>query len=301
VALPPQRFDQTFANESSSPSYDDARHVSFLGTLPGIGKRALAFVARSHKPQYCGVWQSLPAAGSAYFGLKTAASTAKFPFSPRSDSEGGMKAISRGFLGLCGLGLLSIGCARPAPPFDTIKTSNLLAFRLQNYEPPAQVQPIQTPGGGISIPGIPPEITQWAQAALPGLQQLIPPGLLPPGLIPGAPQAGAPAAAPNAPRFPMQQPNFRILGQNQIMDEDLKKELGKVLGKEKNFTADHANCMYAEMGLSWGQAPYDLLISFSCNQVEARNFAWPHPYRGMKKNTVEALAKVVQQVFPTAG
>lgn len=211
-----------------------------------------------------------------------------------------MKAISRGFLGFCILGLVSTGCAKkPAAPFDTLQSSNLLAFRLQNYEPPPQAQPAPA-AAGVSIPGIPPEITQWAQAALPGLQQLIPPGILPPGMIPGAPQA-APAPAPDAPRFPMQQPNFRILGQNQIMDPDLKEELAKVLGSEKNFTSDHANCMYAEMGLSFGQVPYDILISFSCNQVEARNFAWPHPNRGMKPETVEALAKVVQQVFPTAG
>jgi hypothetical protein len=198
------------------------------------------------------------------------------------------------------LGLLSTGCAKqPAAPFDTLKSSNLLAFRLQNYEPPAQTQPAAAaPGGGFSIPGIPPEITQWAQAALPGLQQLIPPGILPPGMVPGAPQT-APAPTPDAPRFPMQQPNFRILGQNQIMDPELKEELGEVLGDEDNFSSNHANCMYAEMGLSFGQAPYDILISFSCNQVEARNFAWPHPNRGMKPETVEALAKVVQQVFPT--
>lgn len=32
----------------------------------------------------------------------------------------------------------TMGCAgKPAPPFDTLKTANLTAFRLQNYEPPA--------------------------------------------------------------------------------------------------------------------------------------------------------------------
>src|SRR5262245_41176473 len=54
-----------------------------------------------------------------------------------------------------------VGCgSQPAAPFDTLKTSNLTAFRLQNYEPPAAAT--QTPAaaapGGLTIPGLPPEI-----------------------------------------------------------------------------------------------------------------------------------------------
>jgi hypothetical protein len=195
------------------------------------------------------------------------------------------------------LPVLAIGCASaPAAPFDQMKTANVLAFRLQNYEAPAPATPAAPQVG--AIPGLPPEITQWAQAALPGLQQLLPPGLLPPGMIPGAP-AAAPTPPPNAPRFPMGPPNFRILGQTQIMDSELKEELGKLFGDEDNFQSEHANCMYAEMGISFGGTPNDLLISFSCNQVEARGFNWPHPYRGMTPKTVEKLAQVVQKVWPS--
>jgi hypothetical protein len=61
--------------------------------------------------------------------------------------------------------------------------------------------------------------------------------------------------------------------------------------------------MYAEMGLSFtggaGGQLNDLLISFSCNVVEARTFAWPHPNRGMKPETVKELAALVQKIWPS--
>ena len=210
-----------------------------------------------------------------------------------------MNTSLSGCLGIALTGCLVAACASgPAAPFDTMKNSQVTVLRLQNYEPPPPA-PGLTPGPGGMIPGLPPEITQWAQQALPGLQQLIPPGLLPPGMLGGAaPTAAAPP--PDAPRFPMSQPNFRILGQQPIMDPELKEELAEVLGDEDNFDAQHSNCMYAEMGISFqsGGPPNDLLISFSCNQVEARSFAWPHPYRGMKPSTVKQLAELVQQIFP---
>lgn len=201
---------------------------------------------------------------------------------------------------LLGVALLAasatVGCAgKPAPPFDTLKTANLTAFRLQNYEPPAAAAP--APGQPGMLPGLPPEVSQWVQQGAQGLQALIPPGLLPPGML--NPQQGAPAPAPAAdttPRFH----GFRILSQTQVMDEDLKKELGKILGDESNFDNNHAACMYAEMGLSFssGGPPNDVLISFSCNQVAAKTFAWPHPASGMKPKTVQKLADVVQNLWP---
>ena len=61
--------------------------------------------------------------------------------------------------------------------------------------------------------------------------------------------------------------------------------------------------MYAEMGLSFttanGGPPDDMLISFSCNQVEARSFAWPHANRGFKPATVKNLAALVQKIWPS--
>jgi len=190
----------------------------------------------------------------------------------------------------------TMGCAgKPAPPFDTLKTANLTAFRLQNFEPPQQAaaQPTQ-PG---ALPGLPPEISTWVQQGAQGLQALIPPGLLPPGML--GPGQAAPAPAPmqdTTPRFH----GFRILSQTQVIDEDLKAELGKILGNDSNFDNNHAACMYAEMGLSFssGGPPNDVLISFSCNQVAAKTFAWPHPANGMKAKTVQKLADVVQNLWP---
>ena len=213
-----------------------------------------------------------------------------------------MKSFT-GTLGL--LSLLASGCASaPAAPFDTLKTANVTAFRLQNFEPPAPPPgaAAATPQAGM-IPGLPPEITQWAQQALPGLQQFIPPGLLPPGMLQGMGQQPQQPVAQQqqAPRFPMNQPNFRILSQAQVIDPDLKEELGKLFGKEDNFQPAQANCMYAEMGLSFSTAGgplNDMLISFSCNQVEARSFAWPHANRGLKPDTVKKLATLSQKIWP---
>jgi hypothetical protein len=190
----------------------------------------------------------------------------------------------------------TMGCAgKPAPPFDTLKTANLTAFRLQNYEPPAAAAATPTQPG--MLPGLPPEISSWVQQGAQGLQALIPPGLLPPGML--NPQQGGVAPAPvqdTTPRFH----GFRILSQTQVIDEDLKEELGKILGNDSNFDNNHAACMYAEMGLAFssGGPSNDVLISFSCNQVAAKTFAWPHPASGMKPKTVQKLADVVQNLWP---
>jgi hypothetical protein len=116
----------------------------------------------------------------------------------------------------------------------------------------------------------------------------------------GQAQAAPAPPPPSAPRFPVSQPNFVILGQTQIIDPDLKEQLAELFGDEDSFQADHANCMYSEMGVSFssGGALNDMLVSFSCNQVEARGFAWPHPYRGMTPDTVKKLAGIVQKIWP---
>jgi hypothetical protein len=41
-----------------------------------------------------------------------------------------------------------------------------------------------------------------------------------------------------------------------------------------------------------------MLISFSCNQVESRTFAWPHPNRGLKPDTVKKLAEIAGKIWP---
>jgi hypothetical protein len=187
----------------------------------------------------------------------------------------------------------------PKAPFDTLKSSNATAFRLQNYEPPPPAPGAAAPGGGM-IPGVPPEIQTWIQQGAAGLQQLIPPGLLPPGLIPQGGAVAQPAPVQDTtPRFY----GFRILTQTAVIDSDLKEELGDILGDEDNFDSKYHNCMYPEMGLAFGAGgpggpSNDLLISFSCNQVQAKNFAWPHPQPGMKPSTVKELSEVVQKLWP---
>ena len=55
------------------------------------------------------------------------------------------------------------------------------------------------------------------------------------------------------------------------------------------------------MGISFSPQPgvqNDMLISFSCNQVIARTFAWPHPSSGMTPDTVKKLTQAVQKIFP---
>jgi hypothetical protein len=199
--------------------------------------------------------------------------------------------------GLAALAVATIDCAsKPAAPFDALPTANLTAFRLQNYEPPPTAA---APGQG-PIPGLPAEIQTWIQQGAQGLQQLIPPGLLPPGMLgqPGQPGAPAPVAQDTTPRFH----GFRILGQTQVIDSELKKELAKLFGNKKNFDNVGQNCLYAEMGLTFGGAPgqmsNDMLISFSCNQVQPKTFAWPHPATGMKPSTVKELSAIVQKLWP---
>jgi hypothetical protein len=191
------------------------------------------------------------------------------------------------------LGTMLTGCASsPVAPFNQLEKSNLLVFRLQNYEPP----PPAAPAAGQTVPmlqGLPPEIQTWIQQGAQGLQQLIPPGLLP-----NLSQAVAAPPAPDAPRFY----GFRILGQTQVADPDLKKQLANLFGTKDNFEPPKTSCLYPELGFSFGPGPgqpsNDFLVSFSCNQVQARSFPWPHPYTGMTSNTVSQLTQIVKKLWP---
>jgi len=189
------------------------------------------------------------------------------------------------------------GCAStPAAPFDQLKTANLTAYRLQNYEPPAAVPGAAPAAPGALIPGLPAEVQTWIQQGAAGLSQLIPPGLLPGGA------AAITPAADTTPRFH----DFRILSQTQVLDPDLKESLGKLLGDKNSFDNADARCapnvFYAEMGLSFtstvGTTPNDVLVSFSCNQVVSRSFAWPHPATGMTSDTVKQMSAIVQKIWP---
>jgi len=191
------------------------------------------------------------------------------------------------------------GCAgTPAAPFDQLKTANLTAYRLQNAEATAAAPGAPaTPGAAptLTIPGLPPEMNAWIQQGAAGLSAALP------GLLPGA-AAALPGAVDTTPRFH----NFRILSQTQVLDPELKESLGKLLGDKDSFDNAQARCapnvFYADMGLSFtsntGAAPNDLLISFQCNQIVSRSFAWPHPATGMKPDTVKKVAEIVLKIFP---
>ena len=54
------------------------------------------------------------------------------------------------------------------------------------------------------------------------------------------------------------------------------------------------------MGLSFssstGAPPNDVLISYSCNQMQAHNFIWPHPTTGMTPETQQKLSEIVPKL-----
>ena len=184
---------------------------------------------------------------------------------------------------------LSFGCAsNPAAPFDSFKSAPIQAFRLQNYEPPPQAAPT-APG---QIPGLPPEIQKWVQAGA----SMLPPGLLPPGLIPGV-GGPPPPSVDNTPRFH----NFRVLGMPaNVIDNKLREELIEIFGFQKNFDDSYGSCLYAEFGFSFariGQPPADVLVSLSCDQVQAHNFIWPHKNVGLTPDTAARISKVSQAIF----
>lgn len=187
----------------------------------------------------------------------------------------------------------SVGCAgNPVAPFDSFKSAPITAYRLQNYEPPPVVA--TAPG---QIPGLPPEIQTWITAGA----SMLPPGLLPPGLIPGVGGTPPVARADNTPRFH----NFRVLGMPaNVMDEKMRSELIDIFGYAKNFDDTHGSCVYAEFGFSFariGQPPADVLVSLSCDQVQAQNFLWPHKDTGLKPDTVKRIANVSQSIFGVGG
>ena len=189
------------------------------------------------------------------------------------------------------------GCAgTPAAPFDQLKTANLTAYRLGDATTPVPGA-AATPAApaAVSIPGLPPEMNAWIQQGAAGLQAVIP------GLLPGAAAVGLPAAD-TTPRFH----DFKIFSQTQVLDPDLKETLGKVLGDKDSFDNAQARCptnaFFADLGLSFTSSsspqPNDVLISFRCNQIVSRSFAWPHPATGMTSDTVKKIAEIALKIFP---
>ena len=172
-----------------------------------------------------------------------------------------------------GLVFFGIGCGGSSlsQPFDQIKAANsgATAYRLQNYEPPA---PAANPSANGAIPGLPPQIQQYAQMAA---------GLLPPGLLQGLGLGGgaaAPPPQPDAPKFH----DFRILGYVPVSDPANRDAIFDLFGHASNFQAPKEGCMFAEFGFQLAAAPNpqaqaaDVLVSLSCNQVKPFGFIWPY-------------------------
>ncbi|MGH7437954.1 MAG: hypothetical protein ACRENE_19920 [Polyangiaceae bacterium] len=206
------------------------------------------------------------------------------PLTPRSVTAA---AASLSLAILAGAG--ATGCASLTPPFDQMKASAMTVYRLQNYEPPAAPAAAGAPAlGGLTLP---PQIQQWITAGA----SLLPPGLLPPGLVPGAAPQAPPA--PDAQRFH----NFRILDYRQIDDAGLKGDIVDVFGHGSNFQSSPAACMYAEFGFAIAQpnspTPADILVSLSCEQVQAYNFTWPYPQTGVTPDTSKKIGSIAQRVF----
>jgi hypothetical protein len=152
------------------------------------------------------------------------------------------------------------------------------------------------------LPGLPQNLQELAAQAAPLLQQYLPPGLLPPEMLQGAAAAvPLPPAQPEEFRFH----GRRVLGTAPVMNPEVAEDLAELLGDEDNFQLEHQPCNLAEFGLGWagypGQPNFEVLISFSCNQIiAAQAFAWPHASGiGMKPDTVKQLAVLIGKVFPT--
>lgn len=175
-----------------------------------------------------------------------------------------------------------------SPPFNGMKDAQMTVYRLQNFEPPAAAQ-AQTPAaGGLQLP---PQIQQWITAGA----SLLPPGLLPPGLVPGTAPPTAPA--PDAQRFH----GFRILEWQPVNDAGVKGDVIDLFGHGANFQNATSNCMFAEFGFAMAQpnapTPADVLVSLSCEQVQAFNFAWPYPQTGVTPDSSKKVASIAQRVF----
>jgi hypothetical protein len=168
-----------------------------------------------------------------------------------------------------------------------MKDQPMTVYRLQNYEVPAQPAAPQPAAGTLQLP---PQIQQWIQAGA----SLLPPGLLPPGLLPGSAPPAPPAA--DVPRFH----NFRILDYQVVSDPGVNHDIVDVFGHGSNFQGGASNCMYAEFGFAMAQpnAPTaDVLVSLSCEQVQAFNVLWPYPQSGLSPDASKKIASIAQRVF----
>jgi hypothetical protein len=195
-----------------------------------------------------------------------------------------------GVAGVAATALLgAAGCASLTPPFNGMKDAQMTVYRLQNYEPPPTTAPAAPAAtGGLQLP---PQIQQWITAGA----SLLPAGLLPPGLLPGSTPPAPPA--PDAQRFH----GFRILEWQPVNDAGVKGDIVDLFGHGSNFQNTPASCMYAEFGFAIAQVnaptPADVLVSLSCEQVQAFNFAWPYAQTGVTPASAQKVTSIAQRVF----
>jgi hypothetical protein len=113
------------------------------------------------------------------------------------------------------------------------------------------------------------------------------------------PGTAAPAPAPaDAPRFH----GFRILEWHQVTDASVKGDVVDAFGHASNFANPQFSCLYAELGFAIAQPnnqpPADVLVSLSCQQVQAFNFVWPYAQQtGITPDTEKKFAQIAQKVF----
>jgi len=209
-----------------------------------------------------------------------------------------MMRLSLGTLVSVGLfGAATSGCASsPVAPFNAMEKANVVVFRLQNYEPPSVLPTASAAGGNTLLQGLPNEVQAWLKQGAQGLQQILPGVVLPPVL--GGQQAATTAPAQSELRFH----GSRILGQNQVMDSELRASLGKLFGNADNFEPPKAGCLYPDYGISFGPTPgaptYDFVISTTCHQVQPKTFQWPHSATGMTVALEEDWAELVRKMLP---
>jgi hypothetical protein len=183
------------------------------------------------------------------------------------------------------------GCAMRAAPFDQMDRAQITVLRLA--QAPATPQPqggaLPTLPGFPGLPAIPPEVQQMGQAALQGLQNVLP-GVIPGGLIPGQQQQ------PQTPTFK----GFGVVGQMPLTDPALRDQILDIFGHESSFNAQAQPCFSPGMGIVIQQvnAPeVDLLVSLSCNQAKMDGARWPHPVNGFTPETRDQLARFYEKLF----
>ena len=200
--------------------------------------------------------------------------------------------------GLAPLAALSIallaggtGCA-PAlsPPFNTMKGQQMTVYWLQSYEAPPQAQASAIPNSIAGI-ALPPQIQQLGQQLLSAGMTMFP-GFLQ-GLVPPQQQAAQPA---DVPRFH----NFPIRKFQPVADAAVRDSILDLFGHQANFNPPAETCMYADFGFALAQPggpPADILVSLSCQQVQAYNIQWPYPQTGLTQDALGKVGAVVNKVF----